>query len=551
MRETMKWAALGTGAALVTVLGCYDFGEAYESCVTDERCPLPPIPCVAGSEDVAGDFQDADCDGIDGTASLGFFVDINAGTNTSASGGLDQPFKTLDYALTRLTPDTRFLFIAQGTYDGTGLVLDKPITLLGGYSGKAGNWQRARSYTTEIIASGIGLTMSGTDGGTSPALQWLNVTSTKNADAGGASVALRVLNADGVLLQHVVLSAAVGTDGTAGQNGTPGPGGADGGTGGSNTDASTQDAGAGGDPGLSNCGPSGNSGGMGGKSADLPPVGTAFDPTGKSGQPGRPSNPGGAGGLGCDEGTRASCAGPGSKNCTCTALPGEPGASGDAGTPGPAGDAGSNTGTLSDNTWVAVFGVSGRPSTSGTAGGGGGAGGSADLWRRTRAMGGGGGGGGAAGCGGQPGTGGQGGGASIALLLVNSRVELDTCRLLTEKGGAGGAGGTGGQGGPGGAGGAGGLSFTNVNAGEPLDVDTANGGRGGNGGHGGPGGSGGHGGNGAGGPSVGIWCQGSTVTETGTTWRLGSPGAPGSGPAPAPAAGIGGNTYGCNAPATP
>jgi hypothetical protein len=545
MRETMKWVAVGAGVALVTVLGCYDFGEVYDDCLTQGRCPPIPIQCVEGSEDVPGDFQDADCDGIDGTAAQGLFVDQNGGgRDSSEAGSRDLPFVTLGYALRRVTPDTRFIFIAQGTYNEV-LRIDRPITLLGGYAGKNGEWKRGPNNITTIQAIGVGLTLAGTDAGTSPALQWIHVFAEKNPEPGGSAIALRVLDAEGVSLSHVQLSADFGTDGVSGTDGGVGAGGADGGPGEIDTNS---DAGEpkvrGGAPGVINCGAlASNPGGGGGYGAgdnlsQAPPT---------NGDTGAPTNPGGGKGTNCDT-PQAVCSGGSPNNCTCTASAGGAGRDGGVGPQGPDGDAGTLQGELRDNTWIATRAERGQPGTSGGGGGGGGGGGRSNLYQTTYAYGGGGGGGGAGGCGGQPGTGGQGGGASIALLLINSRVELSACTLLTESGGRGGAGGTGGTGGLGGTGGAAGRAVDNYNA---KDFARAISGAGGAGGNGGPGGSGGHGGNGAGGPSVGIWCRNSAVSESGTNWGLGAPGEPGKGPAAAPPPGIGGPKYDCADPTTP
>ena len=197
---------------------------------------------------------------------------------------------------------------------------------------------------------------------------------------------------------------------------------------------------------------------------------------------------------------------------------------------------GTGIGRLTSDTWVPDFGTDGGNGSHGEGGGGGGGGGATTLLFFTpSAAGGGGGGGGGGGCAGAGAAGGGGGGASIAVLLLQSQVELESCVLETAGGGQGGAGGKGGDGSLGGQGGRGGL-------GRPVQVSETTisgtftynlrGGDGGNGGNGGRGGNGGHGGNGGGGPSVGVWCDAplsSSVSALNTVFNLGSGGQPGSG----------------------
>jgi hypothetical protein len=129
-----------------------------------------------------------------------------------------------------------------------------------------------------------------------------------------------------------------------------------------------------------------------------------------------------------------------------------------------------------------------------------------------------GGGGACGGCGGNGAKAGKGGGGSIALLLVNSPVVLQSSTLTTGDAGDGGAG-VAGQ--PGQAEiGSGGKSFANTNSCP--------------GGNGGKGGAGGASGGGAGGISVGIVWKGATpptltdtVTTTGKAGAAGIGGVPG------------------------
>ncbi|MEZ4224654.1 MAG: hypothetical protein R3B13_27130 [Polyangiaceae bacterium] len=168
------------------------------------------------------------------------------------------------------------------------------------------------------------------------------------------------------------------------------------------------------------------------------------------------------------------------------------GGTGKNGAPGPsATDASgaSTLGTLSSSGWSAS---SGEDGTSGGVGQGGG-GGASDTT-------GGGGGGGAGACGGAGGKGGKGGGASIAILLLDTAITLDTSIKLTTS--AAGDGGKGAAGQPGqAAGGFGGVQSAG----------------GCSGGKGAAGGNGASGGGAAGGISAAIAWKGTTAPTVNTT----------------------------------
>jgi hypothetical protein len=133
--------------------------------------------------------------------------------------------------------------------------------------------------------------------------------------------------------------------------------------------------------------------------------------------------------------------------------------------------------------------------------GGGGGGGSFGAAKCTGASGGA---GGMGGCGGMHAEGGKGGGASVALLVWDSGMGLDTVELHAAKGGDGGLGGGGGSGGSGARQGAPGGQG-----------DKGSGiGPGGNGGAGGDGGDGGSGSGGTGGPSHALVSHGTKPTES-------------------------------------
>jgi hypothetical protein len=151
----------------------------------------------------------------------------------------------------------------------------------------------------------------------------------------------------------------------------------------------------------------------------------------------------------------------------------------------PDGDGAASRGTVGSSGWITAPGHDGDNSAPGQ-GGGGGAGGPTSAS-------GAGGGGACGGCGGKGGAAGTGGGASIALLVFNSKVDVQACTLNSSAGGGGGDGAAGQDGQEGGLRGNGSA--------EGCD-----------GGKGGRGGKGGAGGGGAGGISVGIVYAMSTLS---------------------------------------
>ncbi|ATB35555.1 hypothetical protein CYFUS_000968 [Cystobacter fuscus] len=495
MRDNKSLWMLGVGAALAAAWGCFDFNGAFKACVERGDCPVEPGTCDPSYRDVPDDkFADANCDGIDGTASEAIFVDATTGDDERLNVGEKMtPFRTLGAALAQAVQSGKSIYLARGDYTEQSIQLDKPISIYGGYSGTEGNWARGPQYTTRITVGGIGLTVMnlGEDAGVT--LDRLTVQATTlPGTAGAPCIGVRVMDSGGVRLRNLAVTAGAGSPGVSASDTPPA---ADGGAGFPGNNGAT--GGAGGQPGPSDCNPPGF--GRGGN-------GETNESRSAPGQAGAPGVDGGtAGEYGCGGGSVCGLGLPGG--------PGQNGLNGDAGTPGIEGD---GVGFVTQGLWSASVGEVGRPGTAGTLGGGGG-GGAAAL-SGVPLNGGGGGGGGGGGCGGQGGQGGQGGGASIALLLINGQVSVEHCALRTAGGGKGGVGA---QGAEGGAGGPGGLNGT----GETLGGGRA--GDGGKGGEGGKGGRGGNGGSGGGGPSVGVWCQDSSVSAQDTTFILGDGGVPG------------------------
>ncbi|WNG21821.1 PE-PGRS family protein [Cystobacter fuscus] len=492
MQGDKRWWLLGSGLALVVASGCLDFEGAHSECQRNGKCPVFPQECDPNFPDEPDDtFVDANCDGIDGTERKAIFVDAATGEDERPKVGEKMtPYRTLGAALAQAVESGKSIYLAQGDYTEQSIRLEKPVSLYGGYSGTNGNWARGPQYTTRITLPGIGLTVMnlGQDAGVT--LDRLTIQATTPDAAGAPCIGVRVVDSSGVRLRNLAVTAGAGSPGASAPSTPPAT---DGGVGirGNNGEA----GGAGGQPGPSDCNPAGfGRGGNGGTS-------TTPSTRGQAGGPGV-----GGGSAGCDGGYGSGCA-------DFDGAPGQNGLNGDAGTPGQEGD---GLGRVAQGVWSANSGEQGKPGTGGTHGGGGGGGAFAAVGSGLN--GGGGGGGGAGGCGGRGGLGGQGGGASIALLLINGHVSVEHCALRTLGGGKGGVGAPGAEGGQGGPGGEWGVGATSggIRAGS-----------GGKGGDGGKGGRGGNGGGGGGGPSVGVWCQDSSVSAQETTITLGDGGVPG------------------------
>jgi len=180
---------------------------------------------------------------------------------------------------------------------------------------------------------------------------------------------------------------------------------------------------------------------------------------------------------------------------------GQGGGVGVAGAPGALGSGAASWASFSSTGWAPTAGSPGGQAAVGQGGGGGGTTTAANTI-------GGGGGGGAGGCGGAGGAPGTGGGSSIAVLVYNSALTLNTCTLVAAdagRGGNGAAGQTGQSGGPGGLG----------------NTAACGGGIGGDGGSGGPGGGG------AGGLSAGVVWLGTAPALTAGSQAVGVAGAAG------------------------
>lgn len=479
--------------------GC---GQSLQcSCGEGERCgaggqPNLCAPCDPNAPDLPDDFfLDTDCDGIDGKADASIFVSP-VGSDSTGDGGRDAPLRSISVALSHASG--RAVLLDEGAYPVDGLVLGGETALHGGYRADAG-WARDQAALPLLSAGSSGVRVEAADA--SVQLDRCRIVAADaDGGAGGFSTAMVVLQSSDVTLHHCVLEAGQGANGGAGATGAQGTSGGKGGQGtaGSDNGSTNGGVGQGGSAGVNvDCAEAnGGDGGNGGAGLSVTSQG-----------PGAPGLKNAAGTANGGEGGAATCT-----SCGCANGDGGVGVDGPAGGVGQSGAGGSGLGSFSFvDGGVYLPQVAGAGGRGGTGGGGGGGGGGASGFvtvAGTCALGvtptgGGGGGGGAGGCGGAGGAGGVGGGPSIALIVLQSRVNLEGSVLRTAGGGNGGEGGRGGAGGPGGEGGPGGPGG--------VSNGTTIAGSGGNGGRGGEGGRGGAGGGGVGGYSLGVYCEGAQV----------------------------------------
>ncbi len=482
------------------------------------------------------DFVDNNCDGIDGTVDGGLFLDPVGGSDL-APGTRAAPLKTLARAalLTSQAPSFHTVFIAEGTL--AGQTWRNPVSLAGGY--RAGSWSRSNTVTTLISGSGVGLRVE--DVPAPVRFSRLTIEATPD-DAGTPTIGL-VLVRSPLTLQGVVVRAGEGPPGLPGR------------------------AGAAGSPG--GLGLPGNLG----SSGDACPTERLcfnFEPISVEGGGGG-SGPCGAGFGGDATGFVTFAPGPTDavlqrdlsdecSGCPCPLGLGSVVLSamdGVTGTGGKAGDGGSDappsslmtTGWVDAGLWFAESSAAGTDGQDGKGALGGLAGGNTRYevldggqpdggGLLSIALGSSGGGGGAPGCGGRAGEGGAQGGPSLGLLVLSGAPRFEGVEVFSGRGGMGGQAGAGGLGGAGGDGGPGGprweaecQSARSFRLLTPRTSPTGIrsgffSGAGGAGGLGGAGGKGGDGAPGAGGPSVGVWCEGVQLAVLPTiTLGAGGPGA--------------------------
>ena len=536
-----------------------------ELCGEAGLCEFNPDCDVADFPD-AENFEDLNCDGVDGDASVAIFVAPHG--DDSDDGSATSPVQTINRGieLARLKSDRREVYIAEGVYQER-VDLRDPVSLYGGYRDNGdGTWGRSAAFETVIAGDGSALghraveirgvneditlellTIQAPDASTVSLLS-----SGEYDEIPGSSIGVLLSHNGGLVhVSHSVIEAGRGANGANGDDGAIGEPGANGasatGTGSSRgPTTSVQSCSFEVDDYSSQEQPhDGGAGGFGGSNAQ-------FDGTDGSDaentDTGHSSAAGGAAGrYFVDPNSLDACPLDGGGTLPEGNADDGEDASGNLGSSRSEYDAAGNAQEMEPMA-AALLGLNdirgdgssrhfllgaaidpttqfGRPGFRGNSGGGGGGGGTILLKPSTgtvceRRHGGAGGAGGAGGCGGQGGYFGGWAGASVGVLAYQSDVQLSSVEIHTDDGGRGGSGGDGGNGGSGGSGG----------QGYQPDGDTfLDGFHGGDGGDGLPGGRGAPAPGGPGGASVGIVHHDTTLTTDDLSFELGDPGQGGLG----------------------
>ena len=510
-----------------TAPGCpanatYEFGSSDPVCVClenyyDINGDLENGPsdgceyyCVfAGVEDEPDDdFEDRNCDGVDGNAAEAIFVATSG--SDSNPGTRDAPRKNLPLAIDLAALLGKDIYVSEGEYYlPETLDLTEGVSIYGGYAHE--DWARDDANLVQFDVDDQ-IAVQADDITLLTVVDRVSFQAVLAVDDGESSYGLFASHSSGVYLNRVSLIAAAGGDGEDADPYT-----------GSNIQAASGGPGSVGESGVEHAGCCGDFYCVGCKCDDRPYGGQGGTSScgstgGTGGRPGRKSANGDSGECGKVDGVCAASGGPGAPNNKGDWNPdlqycGESGTAGDPGSNGAPGAFG-----FAAAGYDPSHGEDGGDGSAGSGGGGGGGGGGGND--DCDSYGGGGGGGGGGGCGGLGGRGGSSAGGSFAAYLWDSNLTMVSCTLRTLGGGSGGNGSVGQLGG---APGGGGRVNTTSNKGSDYGggADQDDGSNGARGGDGGAGGAGGAGGGGAGGPSVGVLLgNGSNPTLTDVVFDL-------------------------------
>jgi hypothetical protein len=481
------------------------------------NCTPKPGPDVPDES-----FADSNCDGIDGEKEKAVFVSP-AGID-SAPGSMIAPVQTLTQAVRIAQATGKDVYVCSATYPESLLIENTGIRIYGGYD-CAKQWARTTALAVVSPLSGKPLRAKNVR---SLYLEGLHLKAPNGFQFGESAIAAVIQDSASVVLKRSILEAGDGAKGRPGESPEaltkPVRDGVEGESVPKDLCSSPSAAlcinwiGKGGQGQPISCFGVATSfiAGRGGNSGNHPLAG---NPELRGGD----ANPGPARGGEFVKAREFEAYG---IQNVGTAQPGQSGKDQSQSPPGKGSE--EVIGTIVNGDYEpSKPGGDGTPGIPGTPGGGGA--GRLPIFSNPKdgdpiwLQGGAGGEGGPPGCGGAPGRGGGGGGASIALLTIDSAVELESVKLRTGKGGDGGDPSDGANGQPGGGGGKGGDGPRHcVSPTACLELVGGPGGKGGNGGKGGAGGSG------AGGPSIGIFAQGELPRESSMPdYELGSAGESG------------------------
>lgn len=104
--------------------------------------------------------EDTNCDGLDGAhSSDGFGVYVDAAATSGGDGSRTAPFTSLSQGVTAAVASDRDLYVAEGDYDTTGLILDKTVRLYGGFA-SGFNARRIGFYTTVFYTASADIVLT-------------------------------------------------------------------------------------------------------------------------------------------------------------------------------------------------------------------------------------------------------------------------------------------------------------------------------------------------------------------------------------------------------
>ncbi|MEM7158296.1 MAG: hypothetical protein AAF799_35985 [Myxococcota bacterium] len=449
--------------------------------------------------------MDENGDGIDGLRHCSVFVSELGGNDAASGLSPDDPVATIGRGIqiAQGFNPPRDVLIAEGVYAET-VTVGAGSSLYGGYD--ASSWNRSVANNDTTVEAVEDRALIANDINEPTEIDGLTLVGANVGGSGDATYGVWVRDSPGqmLLIDHCTIVGGTGSDGNDGSDGSDGPNGVDG---------MNADLGLGGAGGVSACGAVGGQGGNG----NICPSEDGTD--------------GSAGGDGTMVGAGG---GAGSSNCDGCFDGASPGAVGLPGAVGGSGGGGVASADIdgefsASGFWIPPVGAAATDGLNGGGGGGGGAGGfdsdpfGCDIAPGEEPCSGGGGGGGSGGCGGDGGLPGESGGASFAVVIIDSEIEITNTDIMLGVGGNGGPGGDGGDGGTAGDFGTGAPPCPCATCGEEPEP-------GDNGGDGGAGGGGGGGPGGCGGMSIGIASVGMTMVTTGNvSFMGGTAGAPGMG----------------------
>ncbi|HEX6710911.1 MAG TPA: CARDB domain-containing protein [Rubrobacter sp.] len=166
-------------------------------------------------------FRDTNCDGIDGNARHAVFVSPIG--DDASSGTRAHPKRTLAAAVSAADTQGKDVYSTFGIYTER-LDVANGVGVYGGYGT---TWKRPLSNITKV--TGTTSSSAVANNVTSPTtLQLLSLAPVAPDGPGKSSCGLRGANSGGLLIDHVTVHAAPGTDGLAGAKGTQGTSGGDG-----------------------------------------------------------------------------------------------------------------------------------------------------------------------------------------------------------------------------------------------------------------------------------------------------------------------------------